>query len=62
MTVNELINYLQKQDANKTVSMFVNWENDQLEITDIASTTECILLGNDIPPEKHDMDYKYEDG
>ena len=59
MTVNELIAKLELvEDKTKSVEACVGWEC--VEIDEVVVNDDCVLLGNDIPPEMYERDYKYE--
>ena len=62
LTVEELIKELETiTNKNKPVYFFINHE--WLEVGFDSTSVELddrVLLGDDIPPEKYETDYKYE--
>ena len=63
MNVFELIEGLTKvEDKSKKVYYFidVNWE--EVGMNEVLALDDRVLLGYDLPPEKHEQDYKHERG
>ena len=59
----ELIQQLERvKDKSKTVYFFndVDWE--EVKMNEVLDLDDRILLGYDLPPEKHERDYKHERG
>jgi hypothetical protein len=56
--VGEFILYLaHKIKVNVPVKFHIDWNNEP-EVETIIDNEDQILIGNDIPPERHDSDYK----
>lgn len=63
MIVFELIRQLELiKDKSKDVHFFndVDWE--EMQMNEVLDLDDRVLLGYDLPPEKHERDYKYERG
>ena len=61
MTVKELIKALYNCNPDKVVRFHVDWGNEP-EIDSWVQNSDTVLLGNDLPPERYERDYKYERG
>lgn len=60
MTVIELIGRLQVcKDPEKDIRILVDWENRPI-VNNVAYNEDHVLLGNDLPAEAYETDYKYE--
>jgi hypothetical protein len=62
MTVNELIKLLsQVVDKEKEIYFFSTSEYESLSFENyLLELDDQVLVGNDIPAELHEKDYKYE--
>jgi hypothetical protein len=61
MRNSDLITILQKGDPNADVQICHNYDSITINEVILNDGNGNILLGYDIPPEKHGLDYKYED-
>ena len=63
MNVFELIRQLEQiKDKSKTVYFFIDVDWEEVGMNEVLELDDRILLGDDLPPEKHEKDYKYERG
>ena len=62
MNVGELIEKLQHIDKNKRVYYWLDNEWVMLGVDELVEQSDRVLLGDDIPPEFYERDYKYERG
>lgn len=61
MTVNDLINLLSEvNDKTKEIFFFIDSEWVEVGISNLLEYDDRVLLGEEIPPEKYEQDYKYE--
>jgi hypothetical protein len=61
MRVSDLISILKKADPNADVQICYNYDSITIDEVITNDGEGNVLLGNNIPPEKHGLDYKYED-
>lgn len=59
MTVKELADRLSVVSGRQVVRLHRGWD-DEPEVTDIAFNDDGVLLGHELPPERHETDYRYE--
>ena len=61
MNVSELIEELnQVKDKSKEIIFFIDVDWEEVGMNEVLELDDRILLGDDLPPEKHEKDYKYE--
>lgn len=61
MKVSDLISILQKANQDFDVKIVVGYNTITIDEVLTNDGSNNVLLGNDIPPELHGLDYKYED-
>jgi len=63
MTVDELINMLSQEDKHKPVKFLVTceyWGDEEVDIHEVADDGTSVVIGDDLPAERYQKDYKYE--
>lgn len=61
MKVSDLISILQKADQNYDAQLVVSYSKCTIDEVLLDDGDSNVLIGNEIPPEMHGLDYKYED-
>ena len=63
MIVFTLIQELEKvKDKSKDVRFFIDADWEEVNMNEVLDLDDRVLIGHDLPPEKHEKDYKYERG